>query len=228
MSDTKQPGSQPKRDIDYDESHNVSRIHEQIDREQSDPDQGAEPIPLMGLGFIMVVLALGFMYFGMFSSGFKGDGYDERGGSAGSNQDNLVAVDPNSPEEIIKRGNRAYNTYCQSCHQKTGMGVAGQYPPLVASRWVMENDERLAAIILGGLNGPIEVKGVQYNGNMAAWGGALSDTKISEITAFIRNKWGNTGDPVPEDTVARVRADHHSDRSEAWTAAELNQVFNGN
>ena len=228
MSDSKQPDSQPKRDIDYDETHNVSRIHEQIEREQSDPDQGAEPIPLVGLGFIMVVLALGFMYFGMFSAGFKGDGYDERGGSVASEAGAGAAVEEDPMVTMIKSGKRNYKTYCQSCHQATGMGVPGQYPPLVASRWVMENDERLASIILGGLQGPIEVKGNTYNGNMAAWGGTLSDKKISEITAFIRQEWGNAGAPVSEETVAQVRADHHVGRVEAWTAAELNEVFNGN
>ncbi|MEM1157593.1 MAG: cytochrome c [Verrucomicrobiota bacterium] len=220
--------SDPQRGVDYDESNNVIEIHEQISREQEDPDQGAEPIPLWGIGFVMVVLAVGFMYFGMFSAGFQGDGYDERGGSAASKKDGGAAEELPPEVIMVKNGGRSYKTYCQSCHQATGMGVTGQYPPLVASRWVMENDERLAAIILGGLQGPIEVKGNNYNGNMAAWGGTLSDKKIAEITAFIRQEWGNDGPPVSEDTVAQVRADYHADRIEAWTAAELNEVFNGN
>lgn len=222
------PGSEPKHSIDYSESNNVSRIHEQIKREKNDPAQGAEPIPLLGIGFVMLVLAMGFMYFGMFSAGFQGDGYDERGGSMASGADSGAAAEVDPMVAMIKSGGRNFKTYCQSCHQATGMGVPGQYPPLVGSRWVLENDERLAAIILGGLQGPIEVKGNQFNGNMAAWGGTLNDRKISEITAFIRQEWGNSGAPVPEETIAKVRAEHLANRTEAWTAAELNQTFNGN
>jgi mono/diheme cytochrome c family protein len=226
VADSVPGSSKPPGDIDYNESNNVSHIHEQIKREQNDPDQGAEPIPLMGIAFVMLILALGFMYFGMFSAGFKSDGYDERGGSVASSAAAGGAVEEDPMVVMIRSGKRNFKTYCQSCHQATGNGVAGQYPPLVGSRWVLENEERLAAIILGGLQGEIEVKGNIYNGNMAAWGQTLNDQKVAEILTYIRQEWGNAAPPVAAELVAKVREEHHTaDRSEAWTATELESTF---
>ncbi len=224
MSDEINKNDSEQRDIDYNESNNVSRIHEQIKREQADPDQGAEPIPLLGIGFVMVVLALGFMYFGMFSAGFKADGYDERGGSAASTADAGAAVEEDPMAVLLKNGKRVYQANCQACHQATGGGVAGQYPPLAGSRWVLENDERLIALILGGLQGPIEVKGNIYNNVMVGWAPTLSDVQMAAVTTYIRQEWGNAAPPIAPEAVAKVRADHGS-RTEAWTAAELEQVF---
>jgi len=225
MSDEmKNQGSQPKRDIDYDESNNVSRIHEQIEREQADPDQGAEPIPMAGIAIVMVILALGFMYFGMFSAGFKGDGYDERGGSAASTADAGAAVEEDPMAILLKNGKRVFQANCQACHQASGGGVPGQYPPLVGSRWVLENDERLIALVLGGLQGPIEVKGSVYNSVMVGWAPTLSDAQIAGVVTFIRQEWGNAGVPVSPEAVGKVRGEQ-SGRTDAWTAAELEQVF---
>ena len=30
-----------------------------------------------------------------------------------------------------------FNTYCVACHQQSGLGLAGQFPPLVGSVWVL-------------------------------------------------------------------------------------------
>lgn len=219
-----QPGNRQPEDIDYGESENVSRIHEQIRREKSDPGQGNEPLPLWGIGFVMVILAGGFMYFGMFSGGFRGDVYDHRAGAGiAAAGDGAVAEEIDPVAAQLKLGKRVYQANCQACHQATGNGVAGQYPPLVGSRWVLENDDRLSALILGGLQGPIEVKGNIYNNVMVAWGPTLSDAQIAAVATYIRQEWGNQGSPLTEEQVAAVRAAHQ--RSEAWTAEELIKVF---
>ena len=230
MSEEKNPiekfqvdGRQPE-EIDYSETENVSRVHEQIRREKSDPGQGNEPLPLWGIGFVMAILAGAFMYFGMFSGGFRGDVYDHRAGAgiAAAGDGGVVEeVDPLVAK--IKAGKRVYQANCQACHQATGNGVPGQYPPLVGTRWVLENDERLAALILGGLQGPIEVKGNIYNNVMVGWAPTLNDSQIAAVTTYIRQEWGNEGTPITEDQVAGVR-DAHA-RTEAWTADELIEVF---
>jgi len=211
-------------DVDYREEANVTRIHEQIRREKVDPDLGDEPLPLWGIGFVMVILALGFTYFGMFSGGFRGDVYDERGGAAMAAAGGGAATEEEDPMvTMIKNGKRVFQANCQACHQATGGGVAGLYPPLVGTRWVLENDERLISLILGGLQGPIEVKGNTYNNVMVGWAPTLSDSQVASVITYIRQEWGNEAPPVTPEQVAAARSAHP--RSEAWTAAELIETF---
>ncbi|MGF1678924.1 MAG: c-type cytochrome [Candidatus Methylacidiphilales bacterium] len=212
-------------DLDYSEKNQVSRIHEQIRREASEPGQGGEPIPLWGMLFIGLVIALAFMYLGMYSGGFKGDVYDGRAAAGGSSAAGAAAAVEEDPVVLmVKVGKRIYQANCQACHMATGNGVAGLNPPLAGSEWVLENEERLVALILGGLQGPIVVKGNTYNNVMVGWKQTLNDKQIASVTTYIRQEWGNTAAPITEDTVAKVRS-AHGDRSEAWTADDLIKVF---
>ena len=62
---------------------------------------------------------------------------------------------------------------CIACHQANGLGVPSVYPPLAGSEWVIGNEERIFSIVLHGLNGPIEVKGLTYANVMAPLGEVL-------------------------------------------------------
>ncbi|GAC1591975.1 MAG: hypothetical protein NVS3B28_20330 [Candidatus Velthaea sp.] len=55
-----------------------------------------------------------------------------------------------------------------------------------------------------GLNGPIEVAGVKYNGQMPAWKGNLTDAQIADVINYIRANWGNKGSTVTPKDVADV------------------------
>jgi mono/diheme cytochrome c family protein len=116
-------------------------------------------------------------------------------------------------------GRRVYNN-CMSCHQKDGSGVAGNYPPLAGSEWIQEPAEVLAALVLHGLQGPIEVRGEAYNQVMPAWS-HLTDDQIAAVLTYIRASWGNSAPPVDAGVVAGVRQST-SDRREPWTHQELN------
>ena len=115
---------------------------------------------------------------------------------------------------------------CFACHQPTGQGLAGQFPPLAGSDWVSGDKDRLIKISIYGLMGEIQVNGVTYNNVMAAPGippGSLTDQQIADVLTYIRNDWGNSASSVSESEVAHVRASI-KDRApmQMWTAAELN------
>jgi mono/diheme cytochrome c family protein len=221
MSDSDPSQTPPAQRPDYGEESNVSRLHDAIRREKQEPAEGSEPLPVQGFVFVAVILAAGFMYLGMYSGGFSGDVYDERSGSAGG-----VAADAGAAEEVdpavamMNLGKRTFTTYCQSCHQQSGLGVAGVYPPLVGSEWVLGSPKLPTLIVLHGLQGPIEVKGVVYNQVMQQWGAALSDKEIAAVVSYIRNEWGNAAAMIDADYVTALR-DEFSDRSKAWSADEL-------
>ncbi len=114
---------------------------------------------------------------------------------------------------------------CFTCHQPTGLGLAGQFPPLVDSDWVLGDKDRLIKISLFGLMGEIEVNGVKYNGAMPPPGlppGSLSDQQVADVLTYIRNSWGNSASSVSPSEVAAVRASIKGRAPmQMWTAAEL-------
>jgi len=114
---------------------------------------------------------------------------------------------------------------CFTCHQVNGQGLAGQFPPLAGSDWVLGNKDRLIKISMYGLMGEIEVNGVKYNNVMAPPGippGSLTDEQIANVLTYIRNDWGNSASAISAEEVARVRASLKGRPAmQMFTAAEL-------
>lgn len=101
-------------------------------------------------------------------------------------------------EELLVRGEKAYNTTCAACHQPTGEGLPPMFPALKGS-----------AIATGPVAGHIDIV---VNGkpgtSMAAFGKQLSEVDIAAIITYERNAWGNkVGDMVtPQDVLAFKQA----------------------
>jgi mono/diheme cytochrome c family protein len=156
------------------------------------------------------------------SGGFQANVYNPSlvswsgGGSGGP----AVAPDP----KVI--GKRLFSQNCAVCHQGSGMGVAGQFPPLVGSEWVVGGawvgDNHLVKILLAGMQGPVQVKGNAYNNAMPPWS-QLKDDQIAAILTYIRSEWGNAAAPITADYVKTVRA-ASADRKDPWTQKELKAI----
>ena len=131
----------------------------------------------------------------------------------------VVKVDP------LVLGKKQYEAVCITCHQATGLGQLGIYPPLAASEWVTGSEERLVRLVLYGVNGPMKVNGVDYNGAMPAVGKVagsgynLSDEKVAAVLTYVRQQWGNTAGPISTEQVAAIRS-KEGDRK-AYVAEEL-------
>lgn len=108
---------------------------------------------------------------------------------------------------------------CVGCHQASGEGVAGQFPPLKASEWVTGSDKRLVAILLYGIGGAFTVNGKTYNGQMPAQGTALNNKQIAQVASYIRNEWGNKASLIYDDQVAAVKKEIV--RQASWTQTDL-------
>jgi mono/diheme cytochrome c family protein len=98
-----------------------------------------------------------------------------------------------------------YTTYCRICHQPSGMGDGTRFPPLGGSEWVNGDKNRLIGVVLNGLQGSIEVKGVNYNEIMPPHGSLLNDAQVAEVLTYVRSNFGNTSGPVTAAEVAAVR-----------------------
>jgi mono/diheme cytochrome c family protein len=123
-------------------------------------------------------------------------------------------------KEQLPDGKQVFSTTCAACHQATGEGVAGVYPPLAGSEWVNGEEAKAVRILLHGVTGPIEVAGETFNSMMPPWGATLKDADIAAVLTYVRSTWGNKGTPITAATVAKIRAATAS-RTTPWTAAEL-------
>jgi mono/diheme cytochrome c family protein len=123
-------------------------------------------------------------------------------------------------KEQLPDGKQVFSTTCAACHQASGEGVPGVYPPLAGSEWVTGDEAKVVRILLHGVTGPIEVAGETFNSMMPPWGATLKDADIAAVLTYVRSTWGNKGAPVSAAKVASIRAATTS-RTTPWTAAEL-------
>ncbi len=129
-------------------------------------------------------------------------------------------------ERKIASGEKIFAARCASCHQANGLGIEGQFPPLVDSEWVSADAGVIANIILKGLKGEISVNGKTYGTsaavNMAAV--PISDREIANVSTYVRQAWGNNASEVSEELVSSIRADS-SEKQDQWVGSELRQMF---
>jgi nitrite reductase (NO-forming) len=105
----------------------------------------------------------------------------------------------------IQQGKAVYMQTCFVCHQPEGQGVAGQIPPLAKSDFLSKlTKEDYIRGVLNGRTGQITVNGQNYNGTMVPMN-YLSDDQIAGALTYVRNSWGNSGDAVTAQEVARIR-----------------------
>ena len=107
--------------------------------------------------------------------------------------------------DLVKRGADVYQANCASCHQATGEGIPGAFPPLKGSEYTTQGDgSEHVKIVIKGLQGPIKVAGKDYNGVMPAFP-QLSDNDLAAVVTYERRSWGNQGAVVSPDMVKKLR-----------------------
>lgn len=190
----------------------LQKIHGAHRREKNEPEEMDSPIPMALVFFIMICMMLGGFYMARYSGGFSADVFDYTV---------TPGVDPSAsaaPFDPIKAGKRTYSNVCATCHQPEGQGQPGVYPPLAGSEWVLGNPETSVAILLYGMNGPVTVKGNEYNGQMPTHG-HFKDRDIAAVLTYVRQAWGNDAPPIEEALVKEIRSTV-GDRA-PWSAEEL-------
>jgi mono/diheme cytochrome c family protein len=114
------------------------------------------------------------------------------------------AIKDNLDMKLASTGEKAYKTYCSTCHQGDGKGDGDRFPSLNGSEWVVGDKSRLINVVLNGLEGPITVKGKSFNGTMPKHD-FLSDADIAQILTYIRLNFDNNSSAIREKEVARFR-----------------------
>lgn len=216
-------GNVPEAGSRIDLQPDVERLHRPISREPRDPIEGREPVPWFFTAAVLLALFWGGWYLGRYSGEFglathvAIAGRDVGTASSVREQTEAAISDP------VAAGQRIYANNCASCHQGSGEGIPGAFPPLVGSEWVTGAPETLTLILLHGMQGPIEVAGQSYNGLMPAWQDLLKDEEIAAVATFLRQLGENSAPPVGPEVVSELRT-RHADRSTFWTADEVLQA----
>jgi mono/diheme cytochrome c family protein len=179
-----------------------------------------EPFPIWLIVLLFLLLYWGAVYFDVTGGWFNPMVY---GPYASVPQ--LELYQPKSEGGLAAQGKAVYAKTCVACHQASGAGTPGQFPPLIGSEFVNEAEPgRMIRIVLNGLQGPITVKGQTFNNVMVPWN-SLSDEDIAAVITFVRGnkEWGNNASAVTPERVKAVR-DKLKGRPGAFTADELSKI----
>jgi mono/diheme cytochrome c family protein len=177
-------------------------------REQPEPLERSNPMPwLLGLVAIsLTVWAVSYLFLNTESS-------------SPQDKPSLAANTVAQPAMPAVDGGQIYTARCVSCHQASGAGLPGVFPPLAGSEWVNGDPKTLARIPLLGVNGSITVAGKSYNGAMPAFGAVLSDAEIAAVLSHIRSSFGNhTPALIPE--LVKTERDRYASRTQPWAGGD--------
>jgi len=215
------------RNLDYEYgTASVVDMHDAVRREKILHPSGNEPFGLLPLLLcLLVAMTAGGFFFKNYNN-FSDSTY-----IVSNYRPDPKPVSENGPEaeadvawidSWMGEGKKVYGN-CVACHQATGTGVPGQFPPLVGSEWVDGGTARLGAILIHGISGPFSVGGSNYNQLMPAWG-TFSDKKIAQVITYIRREFGTL--PAGDDgvvTAEMIAAAREKFKSQAvpYTEAQL-------
>src|SRR6266576_4459629 len=209
--------------MDYGEQADVQQVHAAVQREKREPRVGAEPLSIWLIAVYGLAVFFGGAYLGRYSGNFSGDALDPYGGEP---QAMKKAAGPQGEQQQAElsprdRGKKIFAANCQTCHQANGLGVAGQYPPLAGSEFTTGGSRRPAMIVLKGLQGPVKVKGQQFDtAVMQPWDKTFTDQKIADVLTYERSDWGNKASPVTPEQIAALRKELAS-HPESFTEKDI-------
>ncbi len=182
-------------------------------RENPDPEEQIRPVPWVLLIGIAILFTWAVVYIATTDLTGPANWGDQR-----------TLADLGKPAGQKVDGAALFTANCAACHQASGTGVPGVFPPLAGSEWVNGEPKVIAQILLHGINGPLTVKGATYHGQMPNFGGKFKDEEIAAVLTHVRSQWGNQSPAVDTDTVKNAR-ETSKDRTQPWNGdQELNAL----
>lgn len=174
-------------------------------REQREPGEAHHRIPRWFVVFALAMTVWGTQYF-FHDIGYPPDAGDRR---------TPIVIDKTKAVD----GGAVFAGTCAACHQATGQGLPGAFPPLAGSEWVNGPKDMMVQIVLHGLQGAVQVKGQTYQGAMPSFEKTLDDASLAAVISHVRSAWGNSGDRVTVEDIVAARK-RFPDRSTAWSGGD--------
>ena len=163
--------------------------HHAQERENEEPEERIRPMPLAAVAVTLAMVLFGVVYI-FISEPFGNASLGDRRTVA-----DLSGPVPAAAGATVD-GKAMFAAHCSACHQATGKGIAGVFPPLDGSEWVQGDTRILANILLHGITGKISVAGADYNGAMPAFQ-QLNDAELAAVASYVRGTWSNKAQALP-------------------------------
>ncbi len=157
-------------------------------RENEDPEETVRPMPL-----VVLVLAVGMVLWAVIYILNTEPLTLSRYGDQRTRAELSGPAAPAAGAAVD--GKAIFAAQCAACHQATGAGLPGVFPPLDGSEWVHGDPRVLANILLHGVTGPLTVKGNKYQGAMPSFA-QLTDAELAAVASHIRGSWSNKNDAL--------------------------------
>ena len=171
--------------------------HAAQERENEEPEERIRPVPLAAVIVTLTMVLFGVVYI-FLSEPF---GNAELG-------DRRTLADLSGPAPVAAGaavdGKAVFAAQCVACHQATGKGLPGVFPPLDGSEWVQGDARTVANILLHGINGKITVAGTDYSGAMPSFQ-QLNDAELAAVASYVRSNWYNKAEAIKPDLFEQER-----------------------
>ena len=121
-----------------------------------------------------------------------------------SNNELSITVPDDDPAAAkFPKGAEIYKAKCVACHQLTGDGIPGAFPPLKASDYLFADTKRAVQQVLNGSNEPMTVNGATYVIPMPFQVDTHEDAVA--VINYVLNAWGNEGGTVKLEDVKDIK-----------------------
>lgn len=171
--------------------------HPAQERENEEPEERIRPVPLAAVVVTLTMVLFGVVYI-FLSEPFGNAELGDRRTVA-----DLSGLVPAAAGAAVD-GKAVFAAQCVACHQATGKGLPGVFPPLDGSEWVQGDARTVANILLHGINGKITVAGADFSGAMPSFQ-QLNDAELAAVASYVRSNWSNKAEAIKSDLFEQER-----------------------
>lgn len=140
----------------------------------------------------LIIISVFFMF--SCGGGANNNSQDESIAITGHDVITEMVLEEDEVPDIIK-GEEIFKTKCMVCHQETGLGIPGSFPPLAGSDYLLADKKRAFLQVQNGSKTPITINGVEYPGGVMP-PQELSPEETIDVLNYVYNSWGNEGGKV--------------------------------
>ena len=133
---------------------------------------------------------------------FAGSSFDFKSIENTSNE--ITITPPQDPADAkFPNGAKIYQAKCLPCHQITGEGLPGAFPPLKNSDYLIADKKRAVKQVLNGSNEAMTVNGNVYTVPMPPQVDNHQDAV--DVINYVLNAWGNDGGTIKLEDVKDIK-----------------------
>lgn len=224
------PHSKP----DLDETMNVTQAHSRVasdsaaaSREKRLADSGRESVPLWVITACGVVLLIAGGVLGNAGTLFSYDNTFRESYVRGTAPGGVEkGPEPKTALAALSgKGSKIYSAKCNGCHGADGKGDGANYPSLAGSSFVIEENQKLAMVILNGIQGPISNGKTYGAGIMPAQGAGMTAEDLAGVMTYVRNSFGNSTGDVVSVEMAKSALDVSAAREKAGQSVTSEEIL---